>query len=90
MAAADIEAKMGLDDSEYRAKLQQAPGAAKSAFSSAAVAIGSVTAAIAMKAAAFVGGQLKSTLTFWQTQEDAADSLSDGVRLSCAGEGWSG
>ena len=89
MAAADIEAKMGLDDSEYRAKLQQAPGAAKSAFSSAAVAIGSVTAAMAMKAAAFVGGQLKSTLTFWQTQEDAADSLNDALRLSGAGEGWS-
>ena len=89
MPAADIEAKMGLDDSEYRAKLQQAPGAAKSAFSSAAVAIGSVTAAMAMKAAAFVGGQLKSTLTFWQTQEDAADSLNDALRLSGAGEGWS-
>lgn len=87
--AADIEAKMGLDDSEYRAKLQQAPGAAKSAFSSAAVAIGSIAAAMATKAAAFVGGQLKSTLTFWQTQEDAVDSLNDALRLSGAGEGWS-
>lgn len=89
MAAADIEAKMGLDDSEYRAKLQQAPGAAKSAFSSMAVAVGSIAATMATKAAAFVGGQLKSTLTFWQTQEDAVDSLNDALRLSGAGEGWS-
>ena len=89
MSAADIEAKMGLDDSEYRAKLQQAPGAAKSAFSSMAVAVGSIAATMATKAAAFVGGQLKSTLTFWQTQEDAVDSLNDALRLSGAGEGWS-
>lgn len=89
MSAADIEAKMGLDDSEYRDKLKKAPGAAKSAFSSMAVAVGNIAADMAKKAAAFVGGQLKSTLTLWQTQEDAVDSLNDALRLSGAGEGWS-
>lgn len=89
MSAADIEAKMGMDDSEYRDKLKKAPGAAKSAFSSMAVAVGSIAADIAKKTAAFIGGQLKSTLTLWQTQEDAVDSLNDALRLSGAGEGWS-
>ena len=89
MAAADIEATLGLDDSEYRAKLQQAPGSAKSAFSSAAVAVGNIAASIATKSAQFIAGELKSTMSLWQVQEDAVDSLNDALRLSGAGEGWS-
>lgn len=89
MSAADIEAKMGMDDSEYRDKLKKAPGAAKSAFSSMTVAVGNIAADIAKKTVAFIGGQLKSTMTLWQAQEDAVDSLNDALRLSGAGEGWS-
>lgn len=89
MAAADIEATLGLDDSEYRAKLQQAPGSAKTAFSSAAVAVGNIAASIATKSAQFIAGELKSTMSLWQVQEDAVDSLTDALRLSGAGEGWS-
>ena len=89
MAAADIEATLGLDDSEYRDKLQQAPGSAKSAFSSAAVAVGNIAASIATKSAQFIAGELKSTMSLWQVQEDAVDSLNDALRLSGAGEGWS-
>ena len=73
-SGADIEAVMTLNDSEYRKKLKDAPGAAKSALSSiAGLAAGylSFRAGVAM---------VKDTITAFTVQEDAVNRVRAALR----------